>query len=434
MSNSSILVLSCIFWFLGLIQGVPLSAASYTIQAVQPLAGHNRTQLRGINNRGEVSGRSFLYNEGTEEISSETAIFLSEISEIQPLPSLVETRASVWGLSNGTNASGKAKNAAGYDRAVRWDVATRAVVDLGTLKDPTTQQEGESSTAYDLNDAGQVVGQADIWGSGLTPFHAFYFDEAQGMVDIGTFASGTPQYQNGYSIAYSINNLGQVVGTANDQNWIYRPFVYDRDTGLQQLPIDPSYPTQGWYAGAINDSGMIGGHVITASHQSKPYYWSSKSAAPVAIQMPAEFPYGEIYGINKNGRMVGMMWDNDGVAPIYHAFVFDLQNGVRDLNDLIDQGGWVLNYARDINDYGQIVGAGRLDDSTRGFMLTFNDQEKGDVNSDEAVTLEDAVLTLQLVIGKTTQGQVFAGADADGDGKIGIPEVVFILQTLAGSL
>jgi hypothetical protein len=86
--------------------------------------------------------------------------------------------------------------------------------------------------------------------------------------------------------------------------------------------------------------------------------------------MPVDFPYGEIYGINSSGKMVGIMWDSDQEGATEHAFMFDEQNGVQDLNDLIDSGsGWVLTFARDINDDGKIAGYGELNQEKRGFLL-----------------------------------------------------------------
>jgi len=125
---------------------------------------------------------------------------------------------------------------------------------------------------------------------------------------------------------------------------------------LRELSIDPSYPTSEWYAVAINDSGRIGGHVHRGDRPVASLLLSDETAAPIALAMPAAFPYGEIYGINVAGVMVGVMWDDTGLE---HAFVFDTTNGVRDLNELIDPAsGWVLQFARDINESGQIVGSG----------------------------------------------------------------------------
>ncbi len=57
--------------------------------------------------------------------------------------------------------------------------------------------------------------------------------------------------------------------------------------------------------------------------------------------------------------------------------------------------------------------------------------ENGDVNDDTSIDLKDAVLSLQVLSGQTPGGRVFSGADADGDGRIGLAEVIFILQYAA---
>ena len=90
--------------------------------------------------------------------------------------------------------------------------------------------------------------------------------------------------------------------------------------------------------------------------------------------MPVGFPYGEIYGMNASGQMVGLMWDSDAATGVTeHAFLFDCVHGVQDLNDLIDPAsGWTLNFSRDINDAGQIVGSGTYLGEKRAFLLTLN--------------------------------------------------------------
>ena len=74
------------------------------------------------------------------------------------------------------------------------------LTDLGTLGGP-------QSFAFDINDAGQVVGGADIPASGgpFPDFHAFLWDSAGGMQDLGTLGGEN-------SSATGINNMGQVVG------------------------------------------------------------------------------------------------------------------------------------------------------------------------------------------------------------------------------
>jgi probable HAF family extracellular repeat protein len=88
--------------------------------------------------------------------------------------------------------------------------------------------------------------------------------------------------------------------------------------------------------------------------------------------MPSGFPYGEIYGINASGQMVGIMWSSDQAGATEHAFIFDTTSGVRDLNALIDpSSGWTLKYANCINNSGWIVGSGiNPDGATHAYLLT----------------------------------------------------------------
>ncbi|MHC4091827.1 MAG: hypothetical protein ACYSVY_16435, partial [Planctomycetota bacterium] len=67
-----------------------------------------------------------------------------------------------------------------------------------------------------------------------------------------------------------------------------------------------------------------------------------------------------------------------------------------DLNDLIDEPGWVLVAAVDINERGEIVGRGTLDGVEAGFFLQPIVQDSGD-------SVPDA------------DGQPQAGADSDDD-------------------
>lgn len=65
------------------------------------------------------------------------------------------------------------------------------------------------------------------------------------------------------------------------------------------------------------------------------------------------------YAINNQGEVVGEadVGPYDGFS-ILRAFVWDDEHGMRDLNDLIPSSRWTLIYALDVNNAGQIVGAG----------------------------------------------------------------------------
>jgi probable HAF family extracellular repeat protein len=170
-----------------------------------------------------------------------------------------------------------------------------------------------------------------------------------------------------------------VVGLSHIDEWYYRPFIWSEPAGMSELPVDSARETGEWYATAINESGMIGGHVIDGGGY-YPYYWTSKDDAPVAMTMPASFPYGESYGLNESGQIVGGMFNSNDED---HAFIFDTTNGVVDLNDRIGAGtGWQLLTAVDINDLGQITGIGELNGATRAFLLTPNADADADGDID----------------------------------------------------
>jgi len=61
---------------------------------------------------------------------------------------------------------------------------------------------------------------------------------------------------------------------------------------------------------------------------------------------------------------------------------------------------------------------------------------KGDLNSDGVVNLADAILALKFFAGENPGGiranYATSGADVNGDNVLGIEELIFIMQTIAG--
>lgn len=61
----------------------------------------------------------------------------------------------------------------------------------------------------------------------------------------------------------------------------------------------------------------------------------------------------------------------------------------------------------------------------------------GDLNGDGAVTMTDAIIALQVMVGMQPSGlgsdDATYGTDVGGDGKIGMPELLYILQAVAGA-
>lgn len=88
-----------------------------------------------------------------------------------------------------------------------WDENT-GMTSLGTLG-------GDWSTAWDMNDHGQVVGYSSI-EQGKS--RAFYWDSENGMIELPTFG--------GNSLARSINNMGEIVGYSYDAEGHFYPVLW----------------------------------------------------------------------------------------------------------------------------------------------------------------------------------------------------------------
>jgi len=62
---------------------------------------------------------------------------------------------------------------------------------------------------------------------------------------------------------------------------------------------------------------------------------------------------------------------------------------------------------------------------------------KGDIDGLDGVTINDAILALQAVAGRNPAAirpdYATSGADVNGDNKIGLAEVLYILQTVGGA-
>jgi probable HAF family extracellular repeat protein len=121
-------------------------------------------------------------------------------------------------------------------------------IDLGTLPG------GTSSTAFDINSAGQIVGEGTS-ASGIT--HGFLISGAN-RFDL----SGNP---NGpCSSARGINNLGHVVGVREVINSagksVHHGFVRENDVMRDLGAYPPNDKDNSWsHADRINDNGLIAG-------------------------------------------------------------------------------------------------------------------------------------------------------------------------------
>ena len=170
--------------------------------------------------------------------------------------------------------------------AAAADPASYVVQDLGVLPG------NSSSIAFGINKKGDVVG----WSMGPDGTSAFVYTDADGIVQL----PGLPDRPR--TIARDINDLGDVVGTAN---------AGGVDLGHAVL----------WTNGVVRDLGTLG----TGS-------------------------YSDGWAVNNNGQVVGSSYTN-GASFGVHGFLYTQARGMVDLTPNSATGS-----ALDINDAGQVTG------------------------------------------------------------------------------
>ncbi len=274
----------------------------------------------------------------------------------------------------GVNASGQAAGAS----TLPGDSGLHACLygqgkatDLGTLGGP-------SSVAYALNNTGQIVGISDTQATGTNPpagadssstSHMFLYQNGK-MSDLGIM-------EGFLTTPYAINDSGQIAGRANA---VTAPTLIAFTTN--QGVITPLPSLGGTFSGAygINNNGLIVGASATApldtpTYQQHAVMWQNGKLTDLGT-----LPNGNhaiALGVNTQGDIVGgSTADGNGAYDL--GFVRPRNGVMQNLNGLIaTNSGWVLYAASAINDQGQIVGTGRINNALHIYLLTPDNAAQG---------------------------------------------------------
>jgi probable HAF family extracellular repeat protein len=215
-----------------------------------------------------------------------------------------------------------------------------SITDLGTLG------TGRYSGAYDINNAGQVVGWSytTIGMGGHDPYNAFLYDPKKGMASLGTLGGSR-------SMAYSINDNGVVVGYSEKGFQSSGSFIYEN--GKMTLATQPNGERANLYA--INDAGqMVGSSVLPGGTVLHAFLFSQDGTAKNLGTLGG---HTVAKAISDNGKIVG--YGDTSMGGWQHAFVYE-NNHMRDLGTL----GGSRSEATSINNSGQIVGYSDLKDTS----------------------------------------------------------------------
>jgi probable HAF family extracellular repeat protein len=312
---------------LGFVSVQPAVAqAGYVVEDLGVLAGDTGSVAWAINANGDVVGSS-MGQAGTR------AFLYTNAGGMVALPSLPNRPRTVARDINDAGVIVGSANMGGTDlgHAVLWSGGS--VQDLGTLG------TGFYSEAWGVNSLGQVVGWSYTnGGSGLTGVHGFLWSQADGLVDL------TPDSDTGNAL--DINDAGQVTGYKTALGG-YHAFRWQGGTFVD-LGVLPGFAHSfGW---AINASGQVTGNSTTASGNSERLFRSIDGGA--LQDLGGEGEHNVAWGINASGQVVGTKGQSQSRAIRYTDAA-----GLQDLNTLIDPSlGWVLLAATDVNDSEQIVG------------------------------------------------------------------------------
>jgi len=305
-------------------QAAPLYSATFLPNGFQP---------NDINNAGQMAGSLI-----TMENATHAAFYNNGL-------------VTDLGTFGGTAGYGHRLNEAGIMTG-SWSTmseehgfiyANGSVVDLGAGTD-----------AYGINAHGVVVGSVVIGPGELRGFRY----ENGGLTILNALGTGN------LGAAYDINDAGTVVGTSNlseDFHAPFHPVSYDKhDSTPHDLGTLANYEVNG--AEVINNAGQIAGYSEAMNGGEHAFLYQNNVMTDLGSLDGLFLDVGDI---NEQGVLVGTASspDKDG------AFIY-LNGALVELSSLIDAAlGWEIQVASGINDAGQIVGYGCKDFVCGGVRL-----------------------------------------------------------------
>ncbi len=310
---------------------------AYAINGLAQVVGASRIT-------GDVSTHAFLYSEGR-------MIDLSPLNS-QSIQTVGPTEINDFGQIGSGNIFGGI-----YSPAV-FDSRTGNLASLGSLGGVTSY--GFNGVATSINNLGDAVGYSYI--DPITR-HAFLYSNGA-MTDIDSFG--------GYSGALAINDQGVIVGFASPQfNGTATAFV-----SSQGVTTDIFQSGTESYARDVNNRGQVVGDFLIADKSAFHAFLYTDGVVTDIGSLGS--PQTVAAAINDQQQVIGTTWVpynatcSSGVCIQYRQRAFLYEGGnMADLNALIPSGsGWELSWAFDINNDGQIVGYGLVNDKFRAYLLT----------------------------------------------------------------
>lgn len=314
---------------------------------------------------------------------------------VTEIPTLGGTRNSAYDLNNRGWVVGWSETGSGTGRGFVWRERDDSLTTIGA------SGGHRDTTAYGINEAGQVVGYSRTYGIGTFRDDAFVWQSGQ------LSPRGRPDGHTGHGYAYAINAQGESVGSTRKGAYAGADPSADVARGGQVTALNVGPPAVAWdindrgaivgqagnalaflmdggsttwirLAGgagsgayALNEQGVVVGWSHTATANGSGYGMRHAFVHQGGITTDLGVLDGKLqsyaHDVNEHGIVVGYAADRN-----FEPDAFVVRHGrMHNLNALIDPAlGWSLDVAQAVNDRGQIVGQGVYQGQTRAFLLT----------------------------------------------------------------
>ncbi len=277
---------------------------------------------------------------------------------------------------------------------------------------------------FDINSSGVAVGDSTLAGTGSSSLdyvsHALVTNPQTGeVVDITPTASRAE--------ATGVNNAGQIVGWQRSEAG-HQAFRRSPDGAMTVLD---NFGGSVWPT-AINEAGVVIGDAIDAGVS----YFNTKSFVceagssiqQLALPTQGGVEFSTATDLNNTGWITGHSWKAGAPTERFASLWTKEQGGAYtpfDLNELTDGGDFILERGLAVNDEGQLLVQGKLDQDgspvhyyllTPESLLTPPIQAPGDFDFNGVVDGAD-YLQWRLDYGNTID-PVGSGADGNADGVV----------------
>jgi probable HAF family extracellular repeat protein len=254
-----------------------------------------------------------------------------------------------------------------FFRPVYWASSQSAPVELPGVP------VGLAGAAVGINPVGQIVGY--IGPAGFPSVQAVSWPNSNtALVYLPGFGNNLVN-----SAAFSINASGNILGFGCDADFVEcHAAFWASSTSAPVALASPagefvytSVNLVGRIPHAVNNAGGMVGYAYNANgSESRAVFWASSTSPAVILSTPTgEFMNGGAQAISDNGQIVGAAYNSD--FSDFHAFVWpsSTSQGI-DLNTMIPpDSGWELQFATDVNNRGEIVGAGIFNGTMHAYVL-----------------------------------------------------------------